>query len=159
MDKRLLDENAIMQLCFVTNDLEKTAAWFSDLVGVEAGPALDLGPDEKHAIYNGQHARFGCRIRFIEFGNIQLELIEPSKEKSAWRDVLELKGSGFHHIAFKTRNLTKRGAYLESKGHKLIQKGNFIDSGGRYAYFDTMAQLGALIELLEFNNDMEPQSA
>lgn len=112
MDKRLLDENAIMQLCFVTNDLEKTAAWFSDLVGVEAGPALDLGPDEKHAIYNGQHARFGCRIRFIEFGNIQLELIEPGKEKSAWRDVLEIKGPGFHHIAFKTRNLTKRGAYL-----------------------------------------------
>jgi methylmalonyl-CoA/ethylmalonyl-CoA epimerase len=157
MDRRLLDEDAIIQICFVTSQLEKTAAWLSDLIGMEPGPVRTLRPDQDHAIYKGSHSKFGCRIQFFEFGNIQLELLEPGPEKSAWRDVLEEKGPGFHHFAFKTRNLTTRSAYLEAKGHSLIQCGNFDAGGGRYAYFDTMAQLGALTELLEFDEDMEQQ--
>ena len=31
MDRRLLDEDRVMQICFVTDDLEKSAAWFADL--------------------------------------------------------------------------------------------------------------------------------
>ena len=34
-----------------------------------------------------------------------------------------------------------------------------MQGGGRYAYFNTMPQLGALIELLEFDDDMEPQAS
>ena len=33
MDNRLLDEDAIMQICFVTDNLEKSLAWFADLTG------------------------------------------------------------------------------------------------------------------------------
>ncbi|HTN60691.1 MAG TPA: lactoylglutathione lyase, partial [Devosia sp.] len=79
-------------------------------------------------------------------------------EKSAWRDLLEQKGPGCHHIAFKTTNLTKRDAYLESKGHKLLQRGEFDGSHGRYAYYDTVKALGVMIELLEFDTDKEPQT-
>ena len=32
MDDRLLDEKSIIQLCFVTEDLNKTADWLSELV-------------------------------------------------------------------------------------------------------------------------------
>ncbi|HVG48806.1 MAG TPA: lactoylglutathione lyase, partial [Rubellimicrobium sp.] len=78
-------------------------------------------------------------------------------EKSAWRDLLEEKGPGCHHIAFRTRNLSKRHDYLEGKGHLLLQRGEFDGSHGRYAYYDTVKDLGVMIELLEFNKDMEPQ--
>ena len=88
-----------------------------------------------------------------------IEIIEPGPEKSAWRDVLEARGPGFHHMAIKTRNLIKQRAYLEERGHELIQIGGFDAGGGRYAYFNTMPQLGALIELLEFDDDMEPQAS
>lgn len=85
-----------------------------------------------------------------------IEIIEPGPEKSAWRDLLDARGPGFHPMGIKTRNLTKQCAYREGRGHELIQIGGFDASGGRYAYFDTMPQLGALIELLEFDDDMEP---
>jgi len=158
MDKRLLDEDAMMQVCFVTHDVDKSAQWFADLVGKplpELGKAAE--PDEAQAIYMGKPASVGCLIRTFQFGNIDVEFLQPGPEKSAWRDLLEERGPGVHHIAFKTRNLTKRHEYLESKGLKMLQRGEFDGGGGRYAYYDTAPQLGALIELLEFDKDMEPQ--
>ena len=157
-DARLLDEDAVMQICFVTHDAEKSARWFSDLTGKpmpKEGKAAD--PDEAQAVYHGQPARVGCTIRMFAFGNIDVEFLEPGPEKSAWRDLLEEKGPGCHHIAFRTRNLTRRHEYLEGKGHKLLQRGEFDGSHGRYAYYDTVKDLGVMIELLEFNKDMEPQ--
>jgi catechol 2,3-dioxygenase-like lactoylglutathione lyase family enzyme len=155
MDGRILDEDAVTQLCFVTDDLDRTVTWFGDLTGHKPGAVIQIPHDEARAIYMGKHAKFGCRIQFFFFGNIELEIIEPGPERSVWRDVLDKKGPTFHHIAFKTRNMKKRAAYLESKGHELMQSGEF--TGGRYAYFNTAPELGALIELLEFDKDKEPQ--
>lgn len=158
MSKNLLDENRIFQICFVTHNLEKSAKWFSELTGKpipSEGKAAH--PDEAQAIYNGMPARVGCRIIMFEFDNIDFEFLEPGPEKSAWRDLLEEKGPGCHHIAFKTRNLTKRNQFLEERGHKLLQRGEFDGGGGRYAYYDSAKELGALIELLEFDNDKEAQ--
>jgi len=158
MDHRLLDEDTVMQICFVTGDAEGSARWFSDLTGKPVpreGRAAD--PDQAHAIYHGKPAAVGCKIRMFAFGNIDVEFLEPGPEKSAWRDLLEAKGPGCHHIAFRTRNLTKRHAYLESKGHGLLQRGEFDGGHGRYAYYDTVKALGVMVELLELNKDREPQ--
>jgi catechol 2,3-dioxygenase-like lactoylglutathione lyase family enzyme len=160
MDKRLLDEDEVMQICFVTDDVDKSAQWFSDLTGKPIpamGKAAD--PQEANAIYNGMPASVGCKIRMFKFGNIDVEFLEPGPEKSAWRDLLEQKGPGCHHIAFRTRSLTNRHAYLEGKGHKLLQRGEFDGSHGRYAYYDTVDKLGVMVELLEFDKDKEAQPA
>lgn len=157
-DDRLLDEDAVMQICFVTDDVERSARWFADLTGKplpREGRAAD--PEEAQAIYQGAPAKVGCRIMMFQFGNLDVEFLEPGPEKSAWRDLLEEKGPGCHHIAFRTKNMTRRGAYLESKGHDMVQRGEFDGGHGRYAYYDTVPELGAMIELLEFNSDMEKQ--
>ena len=157
MDDRLLDEDAVMQICFVTDDLERSLEWFGDLTGKtpsHIGKAAD--PDEAGAVYMGRPASVGCRLALFKFANIDVEFLEPGPEKSAWRDLLEEKGPGCHHIAFKTRNMQKRSAYLQSKGHRELQRAEFDGTGGRYAYFDTVPQLGVQIELLEWDSDREP---
>ena len=53
--------------------------------------------------------------------------------------------------------MTERGKYLVGKGYEELQKAEFLGSHGRYAYYDTVKELGIQIELLEFNADMEPQ--
>ena len=158
MDARLLDEDRIMQICFVTHDLEKSAKWFADLTGKPL-PAVGraASPETAEAMYHGMPAAVGCRLMMFAFGNIDVEFLEPGPEKSAWRDLLQEKGPGCHHIAFKTCNLTARNAYLESKGHRLLQRGEFDGGGGRYAYYDTVPDLGLMIELLEFDPDKVPQ--
>ena len=100
MDKRLLDEDEVMQICFVTDDVVKSAQWFSDLTGKpmpKEGRAAE--PEEAKAIYNGKPADVGCRIMMFQFGNIDVEFLQPGPEKSAWRDLLEEKGPGCHQSA------------------------------------------------------------
>lgn len=158
MDKRLLDEDAIMQICFVTDNLEKSLDWFADLTGKTPSPIGGAaGHEEARAVYHGKPAEVSCRLAMFTFGNIDVEFLEPGPERSAWRDLLEAKGPGVHHIAFKTRNMTERGKYLTGKGFTELQKAEFLGSHGRYAYYDTVKDLGIQIELLEFNEDMEPQ--
>ena len=158
MDKRLLDEDAVMQICFVTDNLEKSLQWFGDLTGKEPSHIGGAAPHhEARAIYRGRPAEVSCRLAIFKFGNLDVEFLEPGPEPSAWRDLLEEKGPGCHHIAFKTNNLTKRNAYLEGKGLPLVQRAEFLGSHGRYAYYDTVPQLGVMVELLEFDTDKEPQ--
>lgn len=158
MDKRLLEENRIAQICFVTDNLEKSLDWFADLTGMtpsHIGKAADH--DEAKAVYHGKPAEVSCRLAIFKFDNIDVEFLEPGPEKSAWRDLLEEKGPGVHHIAFKTKNMTKRGKYLTGKGFSELQKAEFDGSHGRYAYYDTTGPIGIQLELLEWNADMEPQ--
>ena len=158
MDGRLLDKDEVMQICFVTHDVQKSAKWFSGLTGKPVRPEVKAAePDQAQAVYHGKPASVGCRIVMFQFGNIDVEFLQPGPEKSAWRDLLEEKGPGCHHIAFRTRNLTKRNAFLEGNGHRLLQRGEFDGGGGRYAYYDTVPDLGVMVELLEFDKDREPQ--
>jgi 4-hydroxyphenylpyruvate dioxygenase-like putative hemolysin len=105
----------------------------------------------------GKPASVSCRLAIFRFGNLDVEFLEPGPEKSAWRDLLEEKGPGVHHIAFRTRNMTKRSAYLQDKGFTLLQKAEFDGLNGRYAYFDTTPELGIQLELLEWDNNKEAQ--
>jgi methylmalonyl-CoA/ethylmalonyl-CoA epimerase len=159
MDKRLLDEDAVMQICFVTGNLEKSLAWFANLTGkTPSHIGGTAGHDEARARYHGKPAEVSGRLALFRFANIDVEFLEPGPEKSVWRDWLEEKGPGVHHIAFKTRNMTERSAYLVGEGYEELQRAEFIGGHGRYAYFDTTRELGIQLELLEFNNDMELQS-
>ena len=109
MDDRLLDEDAVSQICFVTDNLEDSLRWFSDLTGKVPSHIGKLAePDEAKLEYLGQPSVVTARLALFRFSNIDVEFLEPGPEKSAWRDILEEKGPGCHHIAFNTRNMTKR---------------------------------------------------
>ena len=95
-------------------------------------------------------------MAFFEFGNTTLELIEPDDQPELLARLLDRNGPGFHHIAFKVkRNEDKIDAASRKTDYPLLQKGEF--TGGRYAYVDTEPQLGAMIELLEFDKAKEAQ--
>lgn len=159
MDGMLGEGGHLLQICFVTDTLEESAGWFANLTGLPLPPLSHAAdPDRAQAVYDGRPARVGCRIRMFHFDNIDLEFIEPGPEPSAWRDLLERKGPGFHHIAFKTRNLTRDTEALGRGGHRMLQRGEFESGTGRYAYFDTERVLGGLVELLEYDRDKQPQN-
>ena len=93
MDDRLLDEDRVMQICFVTENLEASLDWFSELTGKPRPPIGKAAePDEAQAVYKGSPARVGCTLAVYQFGNIDVEFLQPGPEKSAWRDLLEEKG-------------------------------------------------------------------
>jgi catechol 2,3-dioxygenase-like lactoylglutathione lyase family enzyme len=144
------DDQVIFQVAFITDDIEKTKSWMADFFGMPVPPTIVTGPlSESEAEYLGKPTEARGKLAFFNFGNTTLELIEPDNEPSCWREFLDRNGPGFHHFAFRVKGMKEKTAVFERSGYPLLQKGEF--TGGRYAYFDTEKQMGALIELLEFD--------
>ena len=89
-------------------------------------------------------------MAFFNFENISIELLEPVGQPSTWKDFLDNKGEGLHHIAFEVKDMDDKIAQLKDKGIPLSQQGQWTGgSGGRYAYFESEPQLAMILELLE----------
>ncbi len=144
----LLGGGKVTQIGVVVKDVEASAKGYAAALGVPA-PAWELtDPVEKaHTLYMGKPSPAQAKLAFIELPNIVIELIEPVGGPSTWRDFLEAKGEGVHHIAFEVKDMPKRLEELKAKGVELIQSGDY--TGGRYAYVDATARCGLILELLE----------
>jgi len=147
------DDQMIFQVAFVTPDIEKTKQWMAGFFDMPVPETIVTGPQgETQAEYLGEPTDARGKLAFFKFGNTTLELIEPDSEPSCWREFLDRNGPGFHHFAFKVKGMKTKIATFEKGGYPLLQKGEF--TGGRYAYLDTEKNLGALIELLEFDKEL-----
>lgn len=143
-----LGQGVVTQIGIVVKDIEKSAKEYALILGVPA-PAWELTDtvDKAHTLYKGRPSPAQAKLAFINLPNTVIELIEPVGGPSTWKDFLDAKGEGVHHLAFEVKDMDKRLAELKAKGVALIQSGDY--TGGRYAYVDATAQLGVVLELLE----------
>ena len=149
MEKGILGTKIVTQIGFVVNDIEKTSQAFADFLGVEK-PQWSLTDtiDKTHGEFNGQPCPARATLAFFHVGEtLDIELIEPDETPSVWRNVLNEKGEGVHHIAFVVNGMKEKILALEGNGMKLLQRGEY--TGGRYAYIDCVDQLKTIVELLE----------
>lgn len=149
MEKGILGTKIVTQIGFVVNDIEKTSQTFADFLGVEK-PQWSLTDtiDKTHGEFNGQPCPARAKLAFFHVGEtLDIELIEPDETPSVWRNVLNEKGEGVHHIAFVVNGMKEKILALEGNGMKLLQRGEY--TGGRYAYIDCVDQLKTIVELLE----------
>jgi catechol 2,3-dioxygenase-like lactoylglutathione lyase family enzyme len=146
----LLGTNKVEQLAIVVRDLEAAAEAYCTLLGVEKQPVIQSGPGElTKVIYEGKPTEGKSKYMFINTPLIQIELIEPGDSQSTWKQHLETKGEGVHHISFVVKNMDEKIKLLDEMGYPVIQKGNFWNGKGRYAYIDTTSTFSVIIELLE----------
>ncbi|MGG1676028.1 VOC family protein [Neobacillus sp. NRS-1170] len=146
----LLGTNKVEQLAIVVKDLDATAEAYCRLLGVEKPPVIHSGPSElTQVIFEGQPTDAKSKYMFINTPLLQLELIEPGDSTSTWKKHLETQGEGVHHISFVVHDMDEKVKLLENLGYPVIQRGNFWNGKGRYAYMDTIAAYKVIIELLE----------
>ena len=126
----------------IVRDVDKTAAYFE---------SLGMGPFEP-LIVSGENERIRGRliddlelkIKMGRIGLIRWELIEPvAGEESIWKEFLESKGEGIHHLAFEVNDIEKAKADLIEKRLNLIFSAKFNKTGGA-AYFET-DRVGCLV--------------
>ncbi len=143
-----LPGEALCQIGLVVRDIEQAAANYAKLFGVKKPPIVLTDPEEKaRTTYRGASTKARARLAFFHLGPIQLELIEPDEHQSIWREFLDERGEGVHHLAFAVKGMAEAADLLARHGMTLAQQGEY--TGGRYAYFDGLEQLGVALELLE----------
>ncbi|MED1954045.1 VOC family protein [Brevibacillus centrosporus] len=146
----LLGTDTLTQIAVVVKDLDAAAEAYCALLGVEKPTVLKEGDSKiTQVVYRGEPTEAKAHFLFIKTPMIEIELIEPGDSPSTWKEHLETKGEGIHHISFHVKNMDEKIAILEEKGYPVIQKGNFFNGTGRYAYMDTTSDYHVIIELLE----------
>jgi hypothetical protein len=62
------------------------------------------GREITEATFMGEPSEATVKLAFFDFGQVQVELIQPDETPSVWRNYLNAKGDSAHHIAFRVRD-------------------------------------------------------
>lgn len=148
MSEKIFDNNVVAQVGMVVRNIEKTSAALAKAFGVEKPDwVFTDGYDKAKTTFRGNPSVTKSKLAFFNFGSLDIELIEPNDEPSTWKEHLDEKGEGIHHIAFVVNGMKGHIDRAESAGMTLVQTGEY--EGGRYAYIDAIPDLKMIIELLE----------
>lgn len=154
---RILDPKRISQIGLVVNDIETVKREFARLFNCEVPVTQSSGDYEKTqtTVEGVPSPEAGSLLAFFDLApGIQLELIQPNDQPSAWRKGLNEKGEGIHHIAFNVDNTEETVRQLEKQfGGKVEQEGNYHNEKGHYTYVNLQDQLKFRVELLENYDD------
>ncbi|WP_026486428.1 VOC family protein [Caldanaerobius polysaccharolyticus] len=152
MNNSVLGTKIVTQVGIIVRDIKKTAEKYAAFLGVDVPEIIVTGTyEETGTQYKGEPTAARAKLAFFKVGDtLDIELIEPDEEPSTWREFLDTKGEGVHHIAFVIKDMQGKVRRLAEMGMPLIQKGEY--TGGRYSYIDCTQDLKVIVELLE-NDD------
>jgi methylmalonyl-CoA/ethylmalonyl-CoA epimerase len=148
MDNAALGTHIVCQVGLIVRDIERSIETYSRVFGIpKPGIIVTDGPEIAHTRFRGEPTDARAKLAFFEMGQVSLELIEPIGGPSTWREFLDEKGEGVHHIAFIVKDTDEVMRSLEGEGVGVVQQGDY--TGGRYTYMDSTSTLGIVLELLE----------
>lgn len=139
-------EYRLFQLGFVVDDLIADAARWAGVLGV--GPFHVTPTRTTSATYRGAPSNVEVQYALTQAGPVQIELIKQHCDRpSMFRDVFAKGESGFHQLCTVSMDYDTKVAQYERLGYELT--GEIATPGRRVAYFDTYADFGFYLEVVE----------
>ncbi len=138
-----------VQIGIVVPDLERTVELLTSLFGLGPFHFIEWPnrPDSKYW-YLGAEEHIKIRQAFVQVGALELEFIQPIEgERNAYRQFLEEKGGGIHHVLFEVDDMEIVVDELAKSGIQVLQAGTGIRPGTRWSLLETQALVGFLVEL------------
>ncbi len=142
-----LGTTVVTQIGILCRNIEQTAKAYGEFFGLEYTISQSSDPDEAKTIYNGKSTPARCYQAFFQLGDVQIELIQPDEHPSVWRDDLEQKGEGLHHLAFWVKDTDGVLRKLSDANMPVRMTGCW--ETGRYAYVNAFEKLKIVLETLE----------
>ncbi len=142
-----------IQIGLIVDDLESTLENLQNLFGIGPFKIVDFPPEGEKDVkmmYKGEEAKFKAKFCFFNLGNIELEIIQPLEGKTIWRDFLDKKGPGLHHIKFNVPTHKESQSYLLDNGINISQMGSSVgkNAGKEWVFYDTEDLIGFAIETM-----------
>lgn len=148
-------DTRILQIAIVVNDLESKERAWSELLGQEPSKRVITDTvDKTGTVYNGESTPARLKAVVFDLGECILELMEPLGEPSVWSEHLNERGEGLHHIGFEVKGMGEAVKSVEALGIHPVQRAEYTNpyEKGRYVYFRSEEQLGAMIEFNELDD-------
>jgi catechol 2,3-dioxygenase-like lactoylglutathione lyase family enzyme len=130
-------------IAIVVKDMEKAIQFYTS-IGV--GPFEDYPPLKEYVKLNvpdkvGFH---NVKIKVVQIGPVQIQLIQPGEGKSLYKDFLERRGEGVYHLGFVVDNVDDSEAALKKLGLKILSSGR-REEGSGFSYLDTAEKGGVTL--------------
>jgi methylmalonyl-CoA/ethylmalonyl-CoA epimerase len=139
------------QIGIVVEDLEQAARRYSQIFGCGPWSVYTYGPALlQEPTFRGAPGTFEMRLA-LAGSSPQIELIQPLRGPSLYHEWLAAHGEGLHHIGVRVPDLLAGIRDMEHRGFGVLQSGRGygLDGDGGFAYLDTSAELGVILELIE----------
>lgn len=149
MEKKIPAKSSFAKLHHVgvvVKDIKKAIAYFESLgIGPFGGPggAQVMKLSFKGELH-GKPAEWTTTISNAKFGDVELEILEPTEGNQALKESLDKTGEGLHHIGFLTDNLDGEIANFKKNGVGIWTMGR--TGGGAFIYSDPTPTGGIAIE-------------
>ena len=147
-----LQKNKIIQIGIGVWDFDKAVEKWESFLGIKPILGETEGYESAKTTLRGKPTQARIKQALFDIDNIEIEIISPvDEEPSAWRERMEKRGEGLHHLAFRTGDVNHTIDEYQDQGFELIQYGEWGgEAPGKYAYLDTDDDLKIMLELLEF---------
>jgi len=148
----------IDQLGILVEDLDDSIAAYSELFPVTTWRGYLYTPKTVPELgYRGEPGEFSFWVALSDL-QPQIELIQSVSGPSIYTEWLDRHGPGLHHVGIITDSLAADVETLEAQGLVVSQSGRGygLEGDGGFAYFDSLALLGVVIELIEIPKVRRP---
>jgi Glyoxalase/Bleomycin resistance protein/Dioxygenase superfamily len=144
----------IIQTAYVVEDIHASIEWWIN--DAKTGPWFLLESfwaDDQ--VYRGAPSKADVAIAMGFAGSMCIELIQPKdNHSSVYRETVEARGYGFHHIGIGVADVDAELPAYEAKGYTLAFRAN-VPTGGAVAYLDGGAANPGFLELIPATPGMD----
>lgn len=142
----VIDPKSVCQIALVVDDIERVANNYAELFGVPVPDIWEIPPaSEAHTTFRGQPTDTRARLCVFDMGQVVLELTQPDGEPSSWKQFMDERGQGVHHIGFQVKDRDKTMDFFARKGAVERHYGEY--TGGNYTFVDSEREFGVLINV------------
>ena len=135
--------NKLHHISIVVRDAEKTQKYYES-IGI--GPWVDYPPMKEYVKINvpDENGFYNLKIKCVQIGPVQLQLVEPGEGDSLYKDHLQEKGEGVFHIGFEVNDIGATDAKIEAIGLNVLSSGR-RENGSGFSYLDTASEAGMVL--------------
>jgi Glyoxalase/Bleomycin resistance protein/Dioxygenase superfamily len=102
--------------------------------------------------HRGQDSAMEMSVALANSGDLQIELIQQRNDApSMYKEFLDSGREGLQHMSYWTRDYQALYDRALSLGYKVGHEGQIGGEKGRFAYFDTQAHPGTVVEISDIS--------
>lgn len=147
----------VMQIAYVTDDLDAATAYFESTLGTVKCRTTYKSSLGGVVVVDGETAQeWVIDVALVNAGATNLEIIRPvSGSVEMYRDAIRPGAvATFHHLGFLVDDFDEATAMVTAAGKAWSQRGT-LEGAMRFGYVDMTAELGHHVEIME----LQPSAA
>ena len=146
---------SLQQVAFVVRDLVGGMEFFNRTMGIPRFYVIeDFGLHARDKTFRGRPTEQNFKLALAYSGDTQIELIQHLSGDTCYKEHLERRGEGLHHLGFFLHDPAEYQSALDSlgaAGYAPLMSGRFGTT--RYTYFDTEAAIGSIMEIVYMSSE------